>query len=79
MGHNLGLGHSNMRSAIMYPSGVNQDETALSSDDLRGIQSLYGPRNGKVSSWFLSSLKPDWLPPSFSESGYLSTFPIKYD
>ena len=42
-GHSLGLDHSNVRGAIMYPyytgyaPGLN-----LHSDDIAGIQSLYG-------------------------------------
>lgn len=49
MGHNLGLGHSNDRGAIMYPSGMGQDENKLSYDDRMGITSLYGGPNGRVS------------------------------
>ena len=48
MGHNLGLSHSSDRRAIMYPSGIGQDEDVLPSDDRNGITSLYRGRNGKV-------------------------------
>ena len=43
-GHALGLGHSSVRGAIMYPyyTGIDHD---LHSDDIAGIQSLYGPNS----------------------------------
>ncbi|NWU66563.1 MMP7 protein, partial [Pterocles burchelli] len=43
-GHSLGLAHSNVRGALMYPiySYVNPETFRLSEDDKRGIQKLYG-------------------------------------
>uniref|UniRef100_A0A8B9E6W2 Matrix metallopeptidase 7 n=1 Tax=Anser cygnoides TaxID=8845 RepID=A0A8B9E6W2_ANSCY len=43
-GHSLGLGHSNVRGALMYPlySYVNPETFTLSKDDRQGIQKLYG-------------------------------------
>uniref|UniRef100_A0A670IRQ8 Peptidase metallopeptidase domain-containing protein n=1 Tax=Podarcis muralis TaxID=64176 RepID=A0A670IRQ8_PODMU len=43
-GHSLGLAHSNVRGALMYPtySYVNPINFRLSDDDRDGIQSLYG-------------------------------------
>ena len=41
LGHNLGLEHSNVRSSIMYPY-LLYDNTRLHSDDIAGIQALYG-------------------------------------
>ena len=49
MGHNLGLGHSGDRSALMYPSGIGQDESRLGRDDWSGITHLYRGKNGMVS------------------------------
>lgn len=40
LGHVLGLGHSNLSSAIMYAYITNTD--ALTADDIAGVQSLYG-------------------------------------
>ena len=43
-GHSLGLEHSNKREAIMYPwyQGYKGDDVDLRSDDILGIQTLYG-------------------------------------
>ncbi len=42
IGHSLGLRHSNVGSAIMFPTynGIRHD---LDADDIAGIQSIYGP------------------------------------
>jgi hypothetical protein len=47
LGHGLGLGHSEDQNAIMFPSydnGIVKIE--LGQDDIAGIQSLYGSRDG---------------------------------
>jgi len=43
LGHSLGLSHSNVRRSLMAPfyRGYEQD-ISLDSDDIRGIQALYG-------------------------------------
>ncbi|XP_048036884.1 collagenase 3-like [Megalobrama amblycephala] len=48
-GHSLGLSHSNVPGALMFPtySFTNPDRFSLPSDDIRGIQSLYGPNREK--------------------------------
>lgn len=40
-GHALGLGHSDQPGAVMYP--YYRMSTGLTSDDIAGIQDLYGP------------------------------------
>ncbi|KAF3706750.1 Collagenase 3 [Channa argus] len=48
-GHSLGLSHSNDPGALMYPvySYRNPDKYVLPRDDVKGIQSLYGPNPDK--------------------------------
>uniref|UniRef100_A0A673MRS5 interstitial collagenase n=1 Tax=Sinocyclocheilus rhinocerous TaxID=307959 RepID=A0A673MRS5_9TELE len=43
-GHSLGLSHSNVPGALMFPTYTftDPDRSPLSSDDIEGIQSLYG-------------------------------------
>ncbi|RXN32616.1 collagenase 3-like protein [Labeo rohita] len=54
-GHSLGLSHSNVRGALMFPtySFTDPDRFSLPSDDIRGIQSLYGPNRDRT------PVKPD--------------------
>ncbi|XP_043085303.1 collagenase 3-like [Puntigrus tetrazona] len=49
-GHSLGLSHSNIRGALMFPtySFTDPDRFSLPTDDVRGIQSLYGPNKDKT-------------------------------
>lgn len=43
IGHLLGLGHSSVEGAIMYPSiAAGSRKVQLTNDDVLGIQSLYG-------------------------------------
>lgn len=50
MGHALGMGHTSVPKSIMLPSipGLTTD-VILSSDDIAGIQNIYGGPNGEVS------------------------------
>ncbi|NXX75655.1 MMP3 protein, partial [Urocolius indicus] len=45
LGHSLGLGHSNVFGALMYPIYMAKDTRnyRLPQDDIDGIQALYGP------------------------------------
>ncbi|XP_063340840.1 matrix metalloproteinase-18-like [Pelmatolapia mariae] len=47
-GHSLGLGHSNVPGALMYPtySYRNPDTFVLPQDDVKGIEYLYGSNPG---------------------------------
>uniref|UniRef100_A0A673MR45 interstitial collagenase n=1 Tax=Sinocyclocheilus rhinocerous TaxID=307959 RepID=A0A673MR45_9TELE len=49
-GHSLGLSHSNVRGALMFPtySFTDPNHFSLPSDDIRGIQSLYGPNRDRT-------------------------------
>ncbi|KAA8529514.1 hypothetical protein F0562_033687 [Nyssa sinensis] len=54
IGHLLGLGHSSIEEAIMYPSiSPGMRKVALAGDDIQGIQVLYGSNpnyNGSTAS-----------------------------
>ncbi|KAH6763186.1 Matrixin family protein [Perilla frutescens var. hirtella] len=53
IGHVLGLGHSSVEGAIMYPTiSSGQRKVELANDDIMGVQELYGSNpnyNGSVS------------------------------
>ncbi|MBN3306250.1 MMP2 collagenase, partial [Amia calva] len=45
-GHALGLDHSNIRDALMFPMYSYVEDFSLNKDDIEGIQYLYGPKTG---------------------------------
>ncbi|XP_057414864.1 metalloendoproteinase 4-MMP-like isoform X2 [Lotus japonicus] len=57
IGHLLGLSHSSVKEAVMYPSLRPRDKRAdLNIDDVKGVQSLYGLNRNFRSQWALESV-----------------------
>ena len=63
IGHSLGLHHTNVRGAIMFPSyeGYRPD-LDLAADDIAGIQSLYGAPDGYEGGGGGLPQEPEWVP-----------------
>ncbi|CAN9501534.1 unnamed protein product [Ophioblennius macclurei] len=62
-GHALGLSHSKLQTALMFPTYqyVNTDGYKLPDDDVRGVQALYGIRS--TTEVETTQPKPDPQPP----------------
>jgi hypothetical protein len=60
-GHALGLGHSDQPGAVMYP--YYHQAYGLHSDDIAGIQALYGPRDVVVAPPPPTPIAPPEPPP----------------
>ena len=52
MGHGLGIEHSKVRGALMYPFYSGFKDPMLGRDDIAAIQSLYGSDTGRLTSQF---------------------------
>ncbi|XP_051887013.1 matrix metalloproteinase-9 [Pristis pectinata] len=50
-GHSLGLDHSSIKDALMYPMYSYTENFKLSNDDIAGIQHLYGPKSSSTPSF----------------------------
>ncbi|KAA8533084.1 hypothetical protein F0562_033383 [Nyssa sinensis] len=48
IGHILGLGHSSVENAIMFPTAPFGNSKSLHSDDIEGIRALYGVTNREI-------------------------------
>uniref|UniRef100_A0A3B3VRF7 Matrix metalloproteinase-9 n=1 Tax=Poecilia latipinna TaxID=48699 RepID=A0A3B3VRF7_9TELE len=51
-GHSLGLDHSNIREALMFPLHSYVEDLSLDQDDIDGIQYLYGERTTQTFPYF---------------------------
>ncbi|XP_073298866.1 metalloendoproteinase 4-MMP-like [Primulina huaijiensis] len=62
IGHLLGLGHSSVKEAIMYPSlSPRKKKVELREDDVEGIQALYGSNpNYRYDSRLESDISSSW-------------------
>lgn len=87
IGHTLGLGHSTVTTAIMWPDpqpGCNSNPSALASDDLTGIRTIYpsggtgalpGPPTGLAASVTGTTVNLTWSAPA--TGGAVTTYVIE--
>ncbi|XP_049873115.1 matrix metalloproteinase-14-like [Pectinophora gossypiella] len=64
-GHSLGLSHSSVKGALMFPwyQGI-QPNFVLPEDDRNGIQQMYGPKENKRTWAKIPSYRPVETPPT---------------
>lgn len=64
LGHSLGLGHSNVFGALMYPVYMPMDTRnyQLHQDDIHGIQALYGKQEASFSSEIWITIYNEFCP-----------------
>jgi hypothetical protein len=66
LGHCLGLAHTNVEGAIMYPynlDGTGDEARHLLDDDIAGLQSIYGPVGPELSAeWTLADTDGNGIP-----------------
>ena len=76
IGHSLGLEHTNVRGAIMFPSYEGyRPNLDLAEDDIAGIQTLYGPPPGYEGGGGGLPQEPEWIPSGgrgFDGDGFLT-------
>nr|ABO86718.1 matrix metalloproteinase-9 [Ictalurus punctatus] len=86
-GHALGLDHSNIQDALMYPMYKYIADFSLHQDDIEGIQYLYGPKTGPdptppkpstTTTSPVSTLKPTKKTPKTTPSTTSTTTPSVY-
>lgn len=64
LGHSLGLGHSNVFGALMYPTYIARDtrDYRLHQDDINGIQALYGKQEASFFGGRCISINNEFYP-----------------
>ncbi|XP_046457263.1 uncharacterized protein LOC124204261 [Daphnia pulex] len=61
IGHSLGLEHTNVTKAVMYPIYEYSSDFKLDKDDIEGIQQLYGEKpSWKLAIELIKATKEEW-------------------
>ena len=67
-GHSLGLDHSDIESAVMFPFLNDKEHVTLHQDDILAIQELYGPK---------SICNNDYIDAIWTDENNITTFVFK--